>query len=493
MTNLLVLEVVNPLWIGAPPTNSALQCAVLMNDTAIAQLPLSMQHAVTQASGLVGQKVHIIASVSTSGPLPLLLVQPTMPTPRKIAQAVKLAISRFAPAYNGALEIVLVSDHITTLSLADTVCAHLGPALWRYQSAMTPLQERPLPLTTITVIVSGTHDRQFIGPGCIAGQMAQSAMTLVAAPPNLMQPQAFAAQATHMLANSAVTVQIYDAAVLHTMGFGLTLAIGGGATHAPPCVVEARYNGDPNGPDAPPVVLIGKGVTFDSGGTSLKAARNMHNMKSDMAGAATVMATLAAVAQLKLPLNVVALAGMIENMPGGSAARPGDVARSVGGTTVEIINTDAEGRLVMADLLHYSARLQPRVVVDIATLTGSCVVALGHMYGALFTETPQLRTALLRAAHVSSNALWAMPLGDSDFRQELRSEVADLQNVNDKVPCGHIYAAAFLREFVPPGVPWAHIDSAGMMYDSHGGIMKRGAPTGWGVALLVQALVDGAL
>jgi leucyl aminopeptidase len=232
-------------------------------------------------------------------------------------------------------------------------------------------------------------------------------------------------------------------------------------------------------------VLVGKGVTFDTGGISLKPASDMDQMKFDMCGAASVLGALQAAAQMRLPLNVVGIVPSTENMPGGRATKPGDVVKTLSGQSVEILNTDAEGRLILCDALTYSERLKPACVVDVATLTGACVVALGHVATGLFANDDALARELLAAGDAAYDRAWHMPLWD-DYQEQLRSNFADMANVGGR-PAGSITAACFLSRFAK-SFRWAHLDIAGVAWRSG---REKGA-TGRPVPLLVQFLIERA-
>ena len=247
--------------------------------------------------------------------------------------------------------------------------------------------------------------------------------------------------------------------------------------------IELRYNGAAK--SQPPVVLVGKGITFDTGGISIKPAAEMDEMKFDMCGAASVLGVFRALAELQPAINVVGLIPACENMPDGRAIKPGDVVTSMSGQTIEILNTDAEGRLVLCDALTYAARLKPAAVVDIATLTGACVIALGGVRSGLFSSDEALAAALLAAGEAAQDPCWRLPL-DEDYAEGLKSNFADVANVAGR-PAGSITAAKFLQRFVGEW-PWAHLDIAGTAWK---GGSAKGA-TGRPVALLLQYLVDAA-
>jgi leucyl aminopeptidase len=234
------------------------------------------------------------------------------------------------------------------------------------------------------------------------------------------------------------------------------------------------------------VVLVGKGITFDSGGISIKPSASMGEMKYDMMGAATVLACVRAARALRLPVRVVALTPTTENLPSGSATRPGDILRFRNGKTVEVDNTDAEGRLVLADALTYAGKFGADAILDFATLTGAVLVALGHECAALFTADDALASDLLAAGDVTGERLWRLPLWD-DYRENLRSEWADMKNTGGRQG-GSINAAVFLQEFVPDGVPWAHIDVAGVAHFEKEHAGYAAGATGFGVALTMEFL-----
>lgn len=299
-------------------------------------------------------------------------------------------------------------------------------------------------------------------------------------------PEWLAAQAQELAEASGVDVTIRDVAQLAAEGFGGILAVGGGSAH-PPRLVEMTWA--PEGAVGH-VVLVGKGITFDSGGLSLKPSDGMVAMRTDMAGGGAVLAAMAALRDLDVRIKVTGLVPMAENMPSGSAMRPGDVITHYGGRTDEVLNTDAEGRIVLADALAYAvANLAPDVLIDIATLTGAASLGLGRRHGALYTSSDGLRDALLAAAEVGGERLWPMPLVE-DYRESLHSEIADLRNIGDPrfdFSGGSITAALFLREFVA-GTAWAHLDIAGPgRADSDEDEITKGA-TGFGVRTFLRFL-----
>jgi len=253
---------------------------------------------------------------------------------------------------------------------------------------------------------------------------------------------------------------------------GCLLAVSQGS-HQPPRFIVLEHRGGKQ-KDAP-VVLVGKGVTFDSGGISLKDPPGMDEMKFDMSGAAAVIAALTLAAALRLPLRVVGLVAAVENMPGGKAVKPGDIVTSASGQTVEILNTDAEGRLILCDALTYAERLKPAVVVDVATLTGACVIALGHHNSGLFSSDDGVADKLLAASRAAGDPCWRMPL-DEEYGEALKSNFADMGNVGGR-PGGAITAAMFLSRFTAK-YPWAHLDIAGTAWKSGAAKGATGRPVG---------------
>ena len=311
---------------------------------------------------------------------------------------------------------------------------------------------------------------------------------LVNTSPSDLVPAGLAAVAEQVAAAHGLGVQVHDENELAKEGYGGILAVGMGSAH-PPRLVRLEYTH----PDAAvTVVFAGKGITFDSGGLSLKPSKGMEIMKSDMGGAAAVLAALQAIAQLGLTLNVVGYLPLAENMPGGGAMRPSDVITIYGGKTVEVLNTDAEGRLVLADALARSEADRPSLLVDVATLTGAQIVALGTRTAGVMASDDSLAAGIADAARRAGEAMWPMPL-PVYLRKGLDSTVADIANVSADRSGGMLAAGVFLREFVPDGVRWAHLDIAGPAYNdgaSYGYVAKGG--TGAAVRTLVQIAVDTA-
>lgn len=269
---------------------------------------------------------------------------------------------------------------------------------------------------------------------------------------------------------------------LEREGFGALLAVAQGSARSPR-LIALEYRG--GAPDEKPLALVGKGVVFDSGGISLKPGEKMDEMKMDMAGAAAVFGAMLAAVALRLPINLVAIVPAVENLPSASAYRPGDIITSLSGRTIEVLNTDAEGRLILADALTYAGRFEPRAIIDLATLTGACIIALGHEASAVFSNRDELARDLIQAGEASQERLWQLPLWDS-YGKQIKSEVADVKNTGGR-PAGTITAAAFLQQFVPD-CPWAHIDIAGTAWEAKGTALCPKGGTGVGVRLLIDFL-----
>ena len=314
------------------------------------------------------------------------------------------------------------------------------------------------------------------------------ARDLVNTAPSDLVPAALADEAERVAAASGLQAEVLDEKALEENGYGGIVGVGQGSVN-PPRLVRLEYA--PAQADKT-VVFVGKGITFDSGGLSLKPPKSMETMKSDMGGAAAIIGAMQAIATLAPAVRVIGYLSIAENMPSGSAQRPSDVLTIYGGKTVEVLNTDAEGRLVLADALVRSAEDAPDVVVDVATLTGAQVVALGTRISAVMANDDALRDAIVAAAGRAGEAMWPMPL-PAELRKGLDSTVADLANVAPDRNGGMLVAGLFLREFVPEGVRWAHLDIAGPSFNDgqpHGYTPKGG--TGAATRALVQIAVDAA-
>jgi leucyl aminopeptidase len=321
-----------------------------------------------------------------------------------------------------------------------------------------------------------------LGRGAAIGQGVTLARECANRPGNHCTPTFLADEARRLGKSHGLKVQVLERKDIEKLGMGAFLAVARGSAE-PPKFIVAQWQGAPK--KQPPVVLVGKGITFDTGGISLKPAAEMDEMKFDMGGAASVLGTLRALAELKARVNVVGLIAATENMPGGRAVKPGDVVTSLSGQTIEILNTDAEGRLILCDALTYAQRFKPAAVIDIATLTGACVIALGHQRSGLFCPDDALADELQRAGDAALDPCWRMPM-DEEYDEALKSSFADMANVGPRAG-GAITAAMFLKRFAKT-YPWAHLDIAGTAWKS--GASKGG--TGRPVPLLTRFVLGRA-
>lgn len=317
--------------------------------------------------------------------------------------------------------------------------------------------------------------------GQVLGTASNVARALANEPGNQLPPRVFADRATEVLAGSSVKVEVFDERHIEELRMGLLLGVARGSAE-PPRFIVMRH--EPAGaPDWPVLALIGKGITFDTGGISLKPADGMERMKDDMAGGAAVIAAMRAIAELHAPIKVLGLVPSAENMPGGRAIRPGDVLRSASGKTVEVNNTDAEGRLILGDALWYARELGATHLVDVATLTGACVVALGKVVSGLFGG-PDWWTATVRGvAEAAGDRCWLMPTYE-EYAEQLRSDIADIVNTGGR-PGGAVTAAMFLKEFTG-GLPWAHLDVAGTAWAEEAKPYQPRGPVAIAVRTLAQ-------
>jgi leucyl aminopeptidase len=310
------------------------------------------------------------------------------------------------------------------------------------------------------------------------------ARDLVNEPANVLYPAEFARRASD-LRKLGVLVEVLDVAAMKKLGMGALLGVGQGSAHEPKLVVM-RWNGGKRGAD--PIAFIGKGVCFDSGGISIKPAQGMEDMKGDMAGAACVVGLMRALARRKAKVNVVGAIGLVENMLDGKAQRPGDIVTTMSGQTVEVINTDAEGRLVLADVLYYvNKRFKPRFMINLATLTGAIVVALGQEYAGMFSNDDKLVERLVKAGEATGERVWRMPLGP-EYDKMIDSKFADMKNTGGRWG-GSITAAQFLQRYVNK-TPWVHLDIAGTALGSPQTDINKSWSSGWGVRLLDRLVKD---
>ncbi|MEY8799724.1 leucyl aminopeptidase [Leisingera sp. XS_AS12] len=362
----------------------------------------------------------------------------------------------------------------------------LGIALrgYEFESHKTATDEAPRAEVTIASKVPSDLEAT-CAPLLAVAEGVHMTRDLVNEPANVLTTTEFARRIDEMKA-IGLEVEILEEADLEKLGMRTLLSVGQGSD-SPSKVAVMQWNGGAK--DAAPLALVGKGVVFDTGGISLKPAGGMEDMTMDMGGAGVVAGTMKALALRKAKANVVGLVGLVENMPSGNAIRPGDVVKSMKGDTVEIINTDAEGRLVLCDVLWYAQeRFKPAAVIDLATLTGAIIIGLGHENAGVFSNDDALCNAFLKAANAEGEGAWRMPLGKA-YDDQLKSRIADMKNVGGR-PAGSITAAQFLQRFIQDGVPWIHLDIAGVAsVKSDTDFAPKGA-TGWGVMALNRLVSD---
>ncbi len=383
-----------------------------------------------------------------------------------------------------------VAAVVTTLSELHLGAAIEGLILGAYQmhefrSEKTAPKESGLSRITALSTAAGAKSRAARAVA-IATAVA-TARDLVNTPPSHLHPDEFARRAKILGTGAGLAVEVLDEKALAKQGYGGVVGVGQGSVN-PPRLVRLTYRGA-KGKKGPKVALVGKGITFDTGGISIKPAAQMHHMTSDMAGAAAVIATMVLVADQKLPIDVVATVPMAENMPSATAQRPGDVLTQYGGITVEVLNTDAEGRLILADAIVRACEDSPDYLIETSTLTGAQTVALGaRIPGVMGSDEFRDRVAALSQQEGENG--WPMPLPD-ELKEDLKSTVADLANISSQRFAGMLVAGVFLREFVAEGVQWAHIDIAGPAYNTSGpwGYTPKGG-TGVPVRTLFAALED---
>jgi leucyl aminopeptidase len=381
----------------------------------------------------------------------------------------RIASVAFAIERPGAKEL---DDYYFGRAIAEIV----GATLYRTNDLKSTKKPKPHALQKI---IAGPVRKAGVGAaerGLEHGEAIASAASLqrdlANLPANICTPTYLADQARALAKQHAtLRVQILDEAAIRREKMGCLLAVSQGSHQAPRFIVLEHRGGKA---DMPPVVLVGKGVTFDSGGISLKDPPGMDEMKFDMSGAAAVIASMSLAARLRLPIRIIGLVAAVENMPSGHAVKPGDIATSASGLTVEILNTDAEGRLILCDALHYARRFNPAAVVDIATLTGACVVALGHHHSGAMGNDDALVRELVEAGARADDRAWQLPCTD-DYAEQLKSNFADCANVGGREG-GAITAAAFLSKFTQ-GLKWAHLDVAGTAYQAGAQKGSTGRPT----------------
>ncbi len=439
--------------------------------------------AAARAAGFRGKEKEVAAAVGTDGGWTLLGLGPAPASPSRLRAALCRAVRgaltpsrrKLLLCFDARLPESAFRALLPQIALADY-------AFRRYKSQRPALSGAA---EAFVIPPPGVDARAMSRRAREARAIAEAvawARDLGNTPGNDLGPAEFAREASALALRRGLSLRILDKKAIRRERMGGVLAVSAGSLR-PPVFLAAEYVPARSRATA---VLVGKGITFDSGGISLKPAPSMGEMKYDMMGAATALACLSAAKSLRLPVRLVALAPVTENMPSGSATRPGDIVRMRNGKTVEVDNTDAEGRLILADALSYSAKFHPDVLIDYATLTGAVLIALGHECAGLMTPSDDLAADLLAAGEAAGERLWRLPLW-GDYRDNLKSEWADLKNTGGR-NAGTVNAGVFLKEFVPAGVPWAHLDIAGVAHFEKEQSGWPAGASGFGVALTMEFL-----
>ena len=402
---------------------------------------------------------------------------------------------RLVAAFNaaGEKEATVLLEAIPGAPLSEAELAAniaFGAQLRSYRFDKYKTKEKPEQKPTLKRLIIGTAEasaaKKAYDPLEKIGESISFARDLVSEPANIIYPESLAAQAK-TLTEVGVEVKVLGEAEMKKLGMGALLGVGQGSERESKLVVM-RWNGAGDA-KAKPIAFVGKGVTFDTGGISIKPAAGLEDMKWDMAGSGVVIGLLRALAARKAKVNAVGVVGLVENMPGGNAQRPGDIVTSMSGQTIEVLNTDAEGRLVLADATWYAQEnFKPVAMVDLATLTGAIMVALGQQHAGLFSNDDTLSERLVAAGKDTGELLWRMPLGPA-YDKLIDSPAADMKNIGGRFG-GSITAAQFIQRFVQKGVPWAHLDIAGMAWSEKDSPTVPKGATAYGVRLLDRLVAD---
>jgi leucyl aminopeptidase len=388
---------------------------------------------------------------------------------------------------------VMLDDHkamkVTDGSLAVAVATGLSLKAYRFDKYRTKTGDKTPSLKSATIHAAAEAKAKKLWPAAAAViEAVKMSRDLVSEPANVIYPVTLA-EHCKSLKSFGLHVEVLDEKQMKKLGMNTLLGVAQGSAN-PPRLVMMEWRGNPGAKDKSPLALVGKGVTFDSGGISIKPAGGMEEMKWDMGGSAAVIGAMQALAARKAKVNVVGVVALVENMPSGTAQRPGDVVTSMSGQTVEVINTDAEGRLILADAVwHTVEKYKPHTLIDLATLTGAIIVALGDEYAGLFANDDALADKLLKSSATVDEKIWRMPLCDQ-YDKDINSDIADMKNVGAAGKAGSAAGAVFIQRFVKKGVAWAHLDIAGVAW------MKRDKPTvpkgatAFGVRLLNQFVAD---
>ena len=392
-------------------------------------------------------------------------------------------------ALSGEKAVAVAADAMPKMKAKPAeLAAHLalGAMLRSYRFDKYRTKQKPTDkpsLQGLTVVTPEAQAaRALFGPQSKVGEAVFMTRDLVSEPANVIYPETLAREA-QTLKRFGVRIDVLDVAQMKRLGMGALLGVGLGSAR-PPRLVAMRWEGAPRARDRRPIAFIGKGVTFDTGGISIKPAASMEDMKWDMGGAGVVIGLMRALAARKAKVNAVGIVGLVENMPSANAQRPGDVVHTMSGQTIEVINTDAEGRLVLSDAMWYCQdRFKPHTMIDLATLTGAIIVALGHEHAGLFANDDELVGRLIAAGKSVGEKLWHMPLGEA-YDKDINSDIADMKNVGAGRAGGSITAAQLLKRFVQDGVKWAHLDIAGVTWTTKDRPTTPKGATAFGLRLL---------
>lgn len=480
---------------SADPSLPRLVARIVDQDALPADLPATVVQgaAASRFAGKVGQVFE--AFVERGGTVTrLALVGSGKAVADDRAANLERAGAALTARYLTSGETALVLDLTgSSLNAAGAASVLLGLRLraWRWDAYRTKLKdEQKVSLASVTVVGAPDGSLEAWSGAEALSKGVEFTRELVAEPANIIFPQSFVERCQARFAGTGAELAVLDEKQMADLGMGALLGVAQGSAK-PARMLVIKWLGGTAG--EAPLAFVGKGVTFDTGGISIKPAAGMEDMKWDMGGAGAVAGAMLALAGRKAKANVIGVCGLVENMPDGNAQRPGDVVTTMSGQTVEVINTDAEGRLVLCDALTWTQReFKPKTVVDFATLTGAMMIALGTEHGGVFANTDSLAEQLLAAGRASGDKLWRFPLSP-DYDKLIDSPIADMKNVGPRF-AGSITAAQFIQRYVEPGVAWAHCDIAGMVWaDKPGATWDKGA-TGYGVRLMdsfVRATVEG--
>lgn len=481
MQNLIAELTVTPSGV-CPAAADVLAVPVYADGTVPEGVPAELDHTYLALRGFEGKPGQIEALPAADGTVVLAV---GIGEPGKLdGEGLRNAAGSVAKAAGKATHVAVafdgLVDELDDVATSQAVAEGLLLGGYRFGGYHRTSEKKPGP-GTFTVIGG---DAQGVATGQVVAEAVIAARDLVNEPAEVIHPENLARWAGGLASNLGLDLDVWDEAELTRQRCGGILGVGRGSAHGPR-FIQLTYS--PSGrakANVPTVVLVGKGITFDAGGLSIKPATSMMTMKDDMGGAAAVLCALGAIARLKLPVRVVAMVPAAENLLGPLAAKPGDVFRMRNGKTVENLNTDAEGRLVLADALSLASEMAPDLIVDVATLTGAALVALGDDIGGVMGSADDVVEEVLDAADRCGEPFWALPLPDR-YRKHLDSDVADMKNIGKPGKAGTLVAGLFLSEFVDD-VPWAHLDIAGPAFtDSTGGFQTKGG-TGFAVRTLIE-------